>query len=203
MTPDINLTLEERKVRDRARSAAWYAVPENKAQRTTPEAKARAKVARVKYRALPKGKAQRATYEASPKGKAQRAAYAASPKSKTQRVAYAASPEGMAKRATYLAKPAIRARFIAYRAHIPIEIPNRPMPERCECCGEISAITLHFDHCHDSGRFRGWCCIRCNTGGGIADNPKLLRLRALYLERPLQPGPISWAYPKNRHRVSR
>jgi hypothetical protein len=31
----------------------------------------------------------------------------------------------------------------------------------------------------------------------IMDNPKRLRLRALYLERPFQVGLIQWAYPKN------
>lgn len=94
--------------------------------------------------------------------------------------------------------PEYKAQRAAYYYDMPIEIPNRPIPERCECCGEISVKTLHLDHCHDSGRFRGWCCNGCNVGTGIKDSPKLCRLRAIYLERPWQIGPIQWAYPKNQ-----
>ena len=95
------------------------------------------------------------------------------------------TPEGIARKTANLHK-------------MPIEIPNRPRPENCECCGEASNKALHFDHCHDTGRFRGWCCHVCNTCHGIADNPRRLRLRALYVERPFQPGPINWAYPTGK-----
>jgi hypothetical protein len=104
------------------------------------------------------------------------------PKAKAAALARRQTPEGAARR-------------IAYRAKMPIEIPNRSVPDRCECCGDIPTRTLHFDHCHDTGRFRGWCCHRCNCGNGIMDSSRLLRLRALYLDRPFQSGQINWAYP--------
>jgi len=37
---------------------------------------------------------------------------------------------------------------------------------RCEICGisEHNCSTkLHMDHCHTTGRFRGWLCRKCNT----------------------------------------
>src|ERR1019366_8512060 len=108
-----------------------------------------------------------------------------------QRKAYRSIPEVKARAKAHHSTPEYTAQRIASHCKIPIEIPNHPRPidNRCECCGEISTKTLHLDHCHDTGRFRGWCCHRCNTGGGIADNPKLLRLRALYIEPPFQVGP--------------
>ena len=104
---------------------------------------------------------------------------------------------GKAKRA----EPENAARRIANRVGIPIEIPNRSRPDLCECCNEkpTHSHALHFDHCHEGifrGRFRGWCCHRCNTGNGLADSPNLLRRRLAYLDRPLQPEPIRWALPK-------
>ena len=126
--------------------------------------------------------------------KARRAVQKATPEAKEQ-----IKVRRKVKDLVWRAKPEKRARIIANRTGTPIEIPNCPPSERCQCCGEIPAHTLHLDHCHDSGRFRGWCCCSCNTGHGIMDNPKRLRLRALYLERPFQVGPIKWAYPKGWH----
>ena len=123
-------------------------------------------------------------------------AYHATPEAQARERARQRTPEAKAVAKVRKATPKSLARHLAGRHGVPIEIPTRPRLDRCECCGEISATTLHLDHCHDSGRFRGWCCARCNTGVGIMDNAKLCRLRALYLERPLQPGP-NWTYPKN------
>lgn len=86
----------------------------------------------------------------------------------------------------------------------PIEIPDRPRPLVCECCGTIPLKRrVHFDHCHETGRFLGWCCHTCNTGAGLANNPLLLRKRLAYLSRPLQPKPIRWAMPTTRQRRKR
>jgi Recombination endonuclease VII len=90
------------------------------------------------------------------------------------------------------------AKRLAYIHRTPIEIPNRPRPIVCECCGGVSGKTLHLDHCHDTGRFRGWCCGGCNTGIGQADQPHLLQRRLAYLKRPFQKGPIQWTYPSKR-----
>ncbi len=33
----------------------------------------------------------------------------------------------------------------------------------CACCGHESQSTLHLDHCHETGRLRGFVCKTCNT----------------------------------------
>ena len=37
--------------------------------------------------------------------------------------------------------------------------------ELCAICGCEGRLTL--DHCHDTGRLRGWLCSGCNTGIGL------------------------------------
>ncbi len=70
--------------------------------------------------------------------------------------------------------------------------------DRCEACGDDlpdlvlvgsgSRMTYRsgfvFDHCHDTGRFRGVLCSNCNCGIGLAKND-VARLRGwiAYLER--------------------
>lgn len=110
----------------------------------------------------------------------------------------------------YIATGVARRQTLEYKAakiasyfKMPIEIPNRPRPANCECCGGASDRPLQFDHCHDTGRFRGWCCPPCNGGPGIMDNPKRLRLRALYLERSFSSGPVNWAYATRRTNIAK
>lgn len=51
-----------------------------------------------------------------------------------------------------------------------------------------------LDHCHKSGKFRGFLCTACNTGlGQYRDNPDLLRLAADYLERTQPICLLQWA----------
>jgi hypothetical protein len=63
--------------------------------------------------------------------------------------------------------------------------PTRPAPTLCECCGEApNTRTLHLDHCHITGAFRGWLCMRCNTAIGKLGDQLDGVLRAVrYLER--------------------
>lgn len=59
-------------------------------------------------------------------------------------------------------------------------IAGRPRPEKCEVCN--MGTNIHFDHDHNTGRFRGWICISCNFILGYAkDNPKVLKKLAEYL----------------------
>lgn len=61
------------------------------------------------------------------------------------------------------------------------EIAGRPRSAHCEICLEHGKTV--FDHCHNSGMFRGWICDRCNkTLGMVKDSPKILKKMAKYLE---------------------
>lgn len=65
--------------------------------------------------------------------------------------------------------------------------PTRPMPHRCECCGLSDLVfkkTLFLDHCHDTGKFRGWICDNCNLGiGRLNDNLDGVKKAVAYLEK--------------------
>jgi len=99
----------------------------------------------------------------------------------------------------YRAKLENRARKIAYDSGMWIEIPNRLPPDLCECCNQKSTRGFHFDHCHETGRFRGWCCHQCNTGQTAANGVRGAKIWLAYLERPWQQAePIRWAYPRER-----
>jgi hypothetical protein len=211
----ITLTPEQAKARKKARNATGRYKARIKAYHKTwrdkPENKARTKAYHKTYWLRPEVNARAQARQSTPEYRARQKLWRRTNKAQASKKARESTPEYKAQhaarermrrltpkhKASYLT-PEYRARSIASHSRIPIEIPNRPRPDRCECCGEIPTTKhpLHFDHCHDTGRFRGWCCAGCNNGTGIADNPKRLRLRALYLERPLQPGPINWAYPK-------
>lgn len=53
------------------------------------------------------------------------------------------------------------------------KIAGRKRPEQCEICGAIGKIC--FDHDHNTGKFRGWICTRCNLVLGLVkDNAELL-----------------------------
>ncbi len=54
----------------------------------------------------------------------------------------------------------------------------RPMPKQCEICGAFGSDfkrRLCFDHCHKTGKFRGWLCMRCNLAiGFVKDDIEIL-----------------------------
>jgi len=65
-------------------------------------------------------------------------------------------------------------------------VATRPRPEHCECCGAPSTArhTLHWDHNHATGLFRGWICHGCNSAlGQVGDSVERLRKLIRYLER--------------------
>jgi hypothetical protein len=67
---------------------------------------------------------------------------------------------------------------------------GRPRPLVCEVCqesgygrGNKPNSGIVFDHCHATGRPRGWLCDRCNKMLGLShDSPSLLRRLGEYLE---------------------
>lgn len=76
------------------------------------------------------------------------------------------------------------ARFKAKREAQRVEEAGRPRPSVCDICSGNHHLGIVFDHCHQSGKFRGWLCDRCNKVLGlIGDDPKLLRRMARYLDR--------------------
>jgi hypothetical protein len=63
---------------------------------------------------------------------------------------------------------------------------GRSKPNTCDICHAIGR-RIHFDHCHQSGLFRGWICHNCNcTLGYVNDDPNHLRLLIAYLEKHYQ-----------------
>ena len=60
--------------------------------------------------------------------------------------------------------------------------PQRP--QACECCGKVSDSPLVLDHDHETGKFRGWICIKCNLGlGRLGDTIESLMRAVEYLKK--------------------
>ena len=57
----------------------------------------------------------------------------------------------------------------------------------CEVCSKTEGdqgSRLHMDHCHETGRFRGWLCSACNVVlGHMSDSVERLLTLIDYLER--------------------
>lgn len=59
---------------------------------------------------------------------------------------------------------------------------GRKRPERCEICNRVGRIC--FDHDHNTGKFRGWICLNCNSAiGFVYDNPEILIEMIKYLNK--------------------
>jgi len=69
--------------------------------------------------------------------------------------------------------------------------PTRERPEVCEICknpetskhrtGKTQSLAL--DHCHETGKFRGWLCGRCNKVLGLVkDSESILNNMSEYLK---------------------
>lgn len=63
--------------------------------------------------------------------------------------------------------------------------PTRPEPNNCEICDKKPFNrSLCLDHDHETGKFRGWLCYRCNVGlGYLGDNFEGVLRAASYLTR--------------------
>ena len=57
--------------------------------------------------------------------------------------------------------------------HIDRPIPSLLNPYPCDCCKKsiFTTKTIQLDHCHETGKFRGWLCKECNISvGNLGDN---------------------------------
>lgn len=65
------------------------------------------------------------------------------------------------------------------------KLAGRPKPSQCEVCEAFeTSKNIHFDHNHETGKFRGWLCIRCNMAIGLVkDVPEVLERLAEYLRK--------------------
>lgn len=104
-----------------------------------------------------------------------------------QRARYAASPilrSRLALQHKEWARNNPEARVRHWRNALGLPEATRPEPEVCEGCGRLSKYSLHLDHDHATGKFRGWLCRVCNASlGALGDDlPSIMRIVA-YLER--------------------
>lgn len=62
---------------------------------------------------------------------------------------------------------------------------SRPKRAKCEICGDVvSGRRLAVDHCHETGRLRGFLCNTCNAGLGMFKDSLFTMGRAIkYLEK--------------------
>ena len=84
---------------------------------------------------------------------------------------------------THKTQPAHMAELIAFRKR-----GHRAKRAKCEICGiVVSGQSLHMDHCHETGRLRGYLCHKCNAGLGMFnDSIFILGLAAKYLAKHKQ-----------------
>jgi hypothetical protein len=56
---------------------------------------------------------------------------------------------------------------------------TREAPGNCECCGVELVKNVNCDHDHETGKFRGWLCSKCNLGIGLLGDTLESVLRAV------------------------
>ncbi len=101
----------------------------------------------------------------------------------------AADPEKYRERARkrYAANPehkhALNRKYLMKKRNR-IRQPSRLEPKICELCRKVPEGKLCLDHCHATGKFRGWLCRSCNMAiGKLGDNREGLLQAIAYLDR--------------------
>ena len=62
--------------------------------------------------------------------------------------------------------------------------PQPPYGSSCDLCNKPVHKNWQLDHCHETGKFRGWLCKGCNTGlGGIGDSFESSLKALIYLSK--------------------
>ncbi len=65
-----------------------------------------------------------------------------------------------------------------------LDVDPDSLPKNCQICDVEVDYNICIDHCHTTGRIRGFLCRRCNLLlGNAQDDPNLLRRMADYLEK--------------------
>jgi len=90
----------------------------------------------------------------------------------------------------------IESRIYAKKmGHCPVDPDTVKIPHEdglCDFCGNPPGKRrLCLDHCHETGRFRGWLCDKCNTAfGRFGDNVEGFERAIEYLKngRPVSQG---------------
>ena len=189
MSADDRLTPEERKAREKARSAEYRARPEVKARdkarqaesRARPKVKERYKAWHAEYYARPENKArvkaQMAEYYARPEVKAAKTVYQGEYRArpevkerlKSQEAQYYARPEVKerikARSALYRARPENRLRSRAMRYGLSVQALQVLLAAGCAAAidggGERCGGSLHIDHDHRCCNRSGRSCGKC------------------------------------------
>jgi hypothetical protein len=74
------------------------------------------------------------------------------------------------------------ARFYEKKNLEKVKIAGRNKSHFCEICND-DKNRIVFDHCHETGKFRGWICDRCNRVlGSLYDDVGLITKMLIYLE---------------------